>query len=76
MKVIVIKNNLRYRIPGYKQGLGFIPKIGDMVTLPVDIAKKELITGNVRKLLKEEQELYEKKRAVRKAKREKQRKKG
>jgi hypothetical protein len=76
MKVIVIKNNLRYRIPGYKKGAGFIPKIGDMVTLPLEVAKKELGTGNVRKLLKEEQELYEKKRAARKEKKEKKRKKG
>ena len=76
MVIIVIKNNLRYRIPGYKRGEGFIPKIGDMITLPAEIAKKEISTGNVRKLLKEEQELYEKKRAIRKAKKEKKRKKG
>ena len=74
MKVIVTRNNLRYRIPGYKKGLGFIPKIGEIVTLPVGVAKKEIETGNVRRLLKEEQELYEKKRAAMKAKRKKKKK--
>jgi len=71
MKVIVIKNNLRYRIPGIKKGLGFIPKIGDMIALPKEIASVEINSGNVRKLLKEESEAYEKKRAAKKKLKEK-----
>ncbi len=71
MRVIVKKNNLRYRIPGVKDGLAFIPKIGDMISLPSEIADLELKSGNVRNLLKEEQEMINRKI---KAKKEKQKK--
>jgi len=60
MKVIVKKNNLRYRIPGLKDGLAFIPKIGDMIPLPKELVKIEMSSGNVRSLLPEEKEALRK----------------
>lgn len=56
MKVIVRKNHLTYRTRGYNKDKPFIPKIGDALTLPSEIAKIEINTGNVRLPLKEEQE--------------------
>jgi len=66
--VVVIKNNLKYRIPGFKKGEGFTPKIGDKIPLSGNIAKIEINTGNVRELFKEELEMLKEKRKVRKAK--------
>jgi len=61
VRVIVKKNNLKYRIPGVREGNSFIPKIGDVIALPKEIAILELKTGNVRKLLPEEREAFNKK---------------
>jgi len=71
VKVIVIKNNLKYRIPGYKGGESFIPKMGQMIGLPKEIALIELKTGNIRKLLPEEREVYKKKLEEKKKKKAK-----
>ena len=71
VKVIVIKNNLKYRIPGYKGGESFIPKMGQMIGLPKEIALIELKTGNIRKLLPEEREVYKKKMEEKKKKKAK-----
>jgi len=61
-KVIVKKTNLKYRIPGFKGGQSFVPKIGQMISLPKEIALLELKSGNVRKLLPEEREALKAKR--------------
>lgn len=66
VKVIVRKNNLKYRIPGFKKGQSFVPKMGQMIGLPKEIAFIELDTGNVRRLLPEEKEAYQKKLEKRK----------
>jgi|GEM_PF-4747917 len=60
VRVVVIKNNLLYRIPGFKGGQSFTPRIGEMIGLPKEIAKKELKTGNIRLLLPEEKEKVKK----------------
>jgi len=62
VRVVVIRNNLKYRVPGYKEGKSFVPKMGQMIVLPKEIALIELKTGNVRKLLLEEKEAIIKKR--------------
>ena len=63
VRVVVIKKNLKYRIPGFKEGKSFIPKIGQMIPLPKEVALIELKTGNVRKLLPEEREALIKKKS-------------
>ena len=60
VRVAVIKNNLKYRIPGVMGGQSFIPKIGQIIGLPKELAILELKSGNVRKLLPEERESIEK----------------
>jgi hypothetical protein len=55
LKVVIIKNNLLYRIKGFKGGESFVPNIGQIIRLPEEIALKELKTGNVRELLPEEE---------------------
>jgi hypothetical protein len=71
IKLVVKKNYLKYRIPGVNGGESFIPKIGDMIILPKEVAKVELNSGNVRRLLPEEKEAMAKnvtkKRKVKKA---------
>lgn len=64
--VIVIKNNLKYRVSGYKEGKSFVPKIGQTIYLPKEIALIELKTQNIRKLLPEEKEALLKKRKAKK----------
>lgn len=61
VKVVVIRNNLKYRIPGFREGKSFIPKVGEVISLPKESAIIELKTGNVRKLLPEEREAFKKK---------------
>ena len=68
VRVAVIKNNLKYRIPGVREGKSFVPKIGDVIALPKEIALLELKTGNVRKLLPEEREAFKKKATKKKTK--------
>jgi len=53
-KVVVIKPNLKYRMKTTNKGRSFIPNVGDVLDLPIEIARKELNSGNVRKRLKEE----------------------
>ena len=62
IRLIVKKNYLKYRIPGFNKGASFVPKIGDMIVLPKEIALIELNTGNVRKMLPEEKEALDLKR--------------
>ena len=69
--VIVIKNNLKYRIPSYKEGKSFVAKMGQMIGLPKEIALIELKTGNVRRLFPEERDAYRKKIEKRKKKKAK-----
>ncbi len=69
--VVVIKNNLKYRIPGFKKGEGFTPKIGDKIPLSGNIVKIEMNTGNVRKLFPEELEMLKAKRKARQSKKAK-----
>ena len=66
VRVVITKNNLKYRIPGVREGKSFVPKIGDVIALPKEIALLELKTGNVRKLLPEEREAFKKKLAKKK----------
>ena len=56
VRVAVIKNNLKYRIPGFKGGESFVPRMGQIIGLPKELAIKELKSGNVRKLLPEEKD--------------------
>lgn len=64
IRLVVKKNYLKYRIPGINKGASFVPKIGDMIVLPMETAKIELRSENVRKLLPEEKEaILEKKKA-------------
>ena len=55
MKVVVTRNDLKYRIDGFNRGKSFNPKAGDILDLPKSIARKELKTKNVRLPLKEEE---------------------
>ncbi len=65
IKVKVIQNNLRYRLPGINKGASFSPKIGDLLSLKIDTARKEIKSKNVRKLFPEEiEELKPKKKKV------------
>ena len=66
IRLVVKKNYLKYRIPGFKEGQSFVPKIGDMIVLPKETAFIELESGNVRKLLSEEREALAKKAAAKK----------
>ena len=66
--VVVKKNNLKYRIPGYKGGQSFVPKIGAMIVLPKEIALLELKSENIRKPLPEEKEAWKKKKEAKKKK--------
>ena len=54
MKVVVIRNDLTYRIIGYNKDRPFIPKVGDILDLPKSIVRLELKTKNVRLPLEEE----------------------
>jgi len=54
MKVIVIKPNLKYRVPELNKGRSFMPKVGQIIDLPIPIVKKELKSRNVRRPLEEE----------------------
>ena len=67
IRLVVKRNYLKYRIPGFKEGKSFVPKIGDMIVLPKETAIVELESGNVRKLLPEEREAFEEKRKKKKA---------
>jgi len=53
-KVVVIKPNLKYRIKDFNKGRSFVPKVGDIIDLPIENVTKELESRNVRKRLKEE----------------------
>ena len=55
MKVVVTRNDLKYRVDGFNRGRSFIPKAGDVLDLPKTIAKRELRTNNVRLPLEEEE---------------------
>lgn len=54
VRVVIIKPNLKYKVAGFNKGRSFSPKVGDKIDLPVSIAKVELRTGNIRRLLEEE----------------------
>jgi hypothetical protein len=71
VRVAVIKNNLKYRIPGFKGGESFVPKMGQIISLPKTLAKLEIDSRNVRNLLPEEKEFLAKKIAKKKKKKEK-----
>ena len=68
VRVVVIKNNLLYRIPWYNEGKSFVPEIGQTISLPKETALIELKTGNVRKLFPEEREAILKKKKKKKKK--------
>jgi len=70
VRVAVIKNNLKYRIPDIMGGQSFVPKIGQIIALPKESAIKELNSGNVRKLLPEEKESIENRKKIKKKKKE------
>lgn len=62
VRVVIIKNNLKYRIKGFKDGRSFVPKVGEQIDLPKSIARKEVESKNVRLLMEEERELVKKKK--------------
>lgn len=66
--VVVIKPNLKYRIKGFKEGKRFVPNVGDKIPLPKSIAKLELQSKNVRRLLDEEKQELKKKKVSKKKK--------
>lgn len=68
MKVVVIRGDLLYRIPGYNRDRSFNPKVGKILDLPPEIAEKEIQTGNVRILLEEEKERLKEKKVKKKKK--------
>ena len=66
-KVIVINSPLKYRIKGYNKDKSFIPRIGEMISLPEDVVEREIDSRNVRRLFPEEiKQLKEKKASVKK----------
>jgi hypothetical protein len=68
IKVVIIKNNLKYRIPGFREGKSFVPKIGQIISLPEELVMTEIESGNIRKLFPEEKDALAKKKAKKKAK--------
>jgi|GEM_PF-4582839 len=69
--VKVIQNSLKYRLFNQKKGakISVTPKIGDFISLPDEVLDKEINSGNVRKLLKEEEdEIRAKKAKIKRAK--------
>jgi len=64
IRLIVINSPLKYRIEGYNKNEAFIPRIGEMILLPKDIAVKEIESKNVRRLLPEEIEQLKEKKAA------------
>lgn len=34
IKIAIIKNNLKYRIQGFKGGQSFVPRVGQIIGLP------------------------------------------
>ena len=69
--VKVVQQSLKYRLFSKKKGakVPVSPKIGDVISLPDEVLEKEIGSGNVRKLLKEEEdEIRSKKEKIKRAK--------
>ena len=55
-RFVVRKRNLKYRMKDVNEGKSFTPNVGSVIVLSDEVAKIEIKSGNVRRLLPEEKE--------------------